>query len=87
MVGILLSYWEGLFSGAVLVSGRVTVHPKSSTFQPPLSERPSRLGARKRSPESSVGVRRLNKMKKLTHPNVELENIGKLYETHGFEGF
>ena len=23
MVGILLSYWEGLFSGAMLVSGRV----------------------------------------------------------------
>ncbi len=24
MVGILLSYWEGIFSGAMLVSGRVT---------------------------------------------------------------
>ena len=23
MVGILLSYWEGLFSGAMLVSGRI----------------------------------------------------------------
>ena len=26
MVGILLSYWEGLFSGATLVSGRVCVN-------------------------------------------------------------
>ena len=25
MIGILLSFWEGLFSGAMLVSGRVVV--------------------------------------------------------------
>ena len=32
MVGILLSYWEGLFSGAMLVSGRVMFLPFSSRF-------------------------------------------------------
>ncbi len=32
MVGILLSYWGGLFSGAMLVSGRVTCQPKEGTI-------------------------------------------------------
>ena len=29
MVGILLSYWEGLFSGAMLVSGMVVIDVNS----------------------------------------------------------
>ena len=34
MVGILLSYWGGLFSGAILVSGRVTI-PSFTKCNPP----------------------------------------------------
>ncbi len=33
-VGILLSYWGGLFSGAMLVSGRVTLQTNSSEVFP-----------------------------------------------------
>ena len=35
MVGILLSYWDGIFSGAMLVSGRVS-DPKSARLFPKL---------------------------------------------------
>ncbi len=33
MVGILVSFWEGLFSGAMLVSGRVGSLAKLGEFQ------------------------------------------------------
>ena len=41
MVGILLSFWESLFSGVMLVSGRVAYPHKKGLFEKEISFEPT----------------------------------------------
>ena len=47
MVGILLSYWDSLFSGAMLVSGRVSIWKKNQGFCQTSPQSPTTDGSSK----------------------------------------
>ena len=58
MVGILLSFWDGLFSGAMLVSGIQQVDLVQKNRGDAVVELDSRLRLREHSPELAVTSRK-----------------------------